>query len=285
MQLDSAIPFPIMVTGSQNPYTGPDLVTALPDEIFQTMASNLDSDDVKALRLTNKAAAAKSEFNLRACRHSATVEMTKDGIRRGLHTLQSQYVSISVNHVIFATSDAQRYAHVDFPVNSDVKALLGHIPNVTILVVRDWTPQGVGATQIICDALAAAPRTKLTDLTIHKCTLTFQLLKNLLNATRQTLRYLILSDISLTDSPFSYAFLSTLKTDFALTRVILGHIHAPSGESFQVLPPRHYTYFQNFPRDGYPGLRRILLCKNEADLDGAAAVQHRFQEILGREGQ
>jgi hypothetical protein len=285
MQPDSAIPVPTMVTNLQAPYTGPDLVTALPAEIFQTMASNLGFEDVKALRLTNKAAAAKSEFNLRACRHSFAVEMTKDGIRRGLHNLQTQYLSVSVTQVIFETSEAQRSAHVDFPVNGDVKALLDHLPNVTTVIVRDWTFQGVGATQIICDALAAAPRAKLTHLTIQKCALTFQGLKDLLNAHRQTLRYLVLGYVYLTDSPFTYAFLSTLKTDFGLTRVVLGHIHAPSGEPFQVLHPRHPVHLRRFSQDGSPEIQIVILCRDEASFTGTAAVQQGFQEILWRQGQ
>ena len=46
MQLNSAIPVPPMVTKSQTPYSGPDLVTALPTEIFQGIASNLDPGSI-----------------------------------------------------------------------------------------------------------------------------------------------------------------------------------------------------------------------------------------------
>jgi hypothetical protein len=78
MQLNTAIPVPTMVTKSQTPYSGPDLVTALPTEIFQGIASNLDAGSIKALRLTNKAVAAKTQFSfVSTCRQSMTIDMTK----------------------------------------------------------------------------------------------------------------------------------------------------------------------------------------------------------------
>jgi hypothetical protein len=109
MQLNSAIPVPPMVTKSQTPYSGPDLVTALPTEIFQGIASNLDPGSIKALRLTNKAAAAKTQFNfISTCRQSMTIDMTKVGIRRGLHNLQKEFVSTSTKHVTFTTFSTEK---------------------------------------------------------------------------------------------------------------------------------------------------------------------------------
>ena len=104
MQPNTMIPVPAMVTRSQTPYSGPDLMTVLPTEIFQGIASSLDADSIKALRLTNKAAAAKSRYNfVTTCRQSLTIDLTRVGIRRGLHVLQSEFVSASTKHVTFTT--------------------------------------------------------------------------------------------------------------------------------------------------------------------------------------
>lgn len=290
----SAIPVPTAVTKS---YSGPDLMTALPTEVFQGIASFLDADSIKALRLTNKAAAVRSKFNLRACRHSLNVKMTKVGIRRGLHNLQWKCVNASVKEVTFKTyitgrgmlrNGARPNARRNIPIDGDVKALLDHIPNVTTIMLRGYARPGI--PEIICNALTAAPRAKLTYLVIDGCDLKFQVLKNLLNAHRQTLRQLILRDILLTDSPFTYSFLNTLKTDFGLTLVVLEKIYGPSGQLFQVLHPRHFQawsgiYRQAFWQIPYQGLQHFYLGDHFASFTGEAAVQQGFQKILWTEGQ
>ena len=94
MLLDTAIPVPAMMTRSQTPYSGPDMMTVLPAEILQCVGANLDANSIKALRLTNRAAAAKSQSNfVKACRNSVTIDMTKVGMRRGVLNLQMDYVS------------------------------------------------------------------------------------------------------------------------------------------------------------------------------------------------
>jgi hypothetical protein len=138
-QLNSAIPVPTMVVRSQTPNSGPDLVTALPTEIFQSIASHLNADSIKSLRLTNKAAATKSQFNfVETCRQSMTNDMTKVGIRRGLHNLQKEFVSVSTKQVTFTTFSADKgtlqkgllqngsrpNARINLPANGDVKAVL-----------------------------------------------------------------------------------------------------------------------------------------------------------------
>lgn len=143
MQLNSAILVPTMVTKSQTSYSGPDLMTALPTEIFQGIASNLDAGAIKALRLTNKAAAAKTQFNfVSTCKQSMSIDMTKVGIRRGLHHLQKEFVSASTKHVTFTTFSTENgtlqkgllqngsrpNARVNLPANGDVKAVLRHAP-------------------------------------------------------------------------------------------------------------------------------------------------------------
>jgi hypothetical protein len=114
-------------------------VTALPTEIFQSIASHLNADSIKSLRLTNKAAATKSQFNfVETCRQSMTIDMTKVGIRRGLHNLQEEFVSVSTKQVTFTTFSADKgtlqkgllqngsrpNARINLPANGDVKAVL-----------------------------------------------------------------------------------------------------------------------------------------------------------------
>lgn len=274
MQLNPPLPVPAAtVTRSQTPYDGPDLVTALPAEILQRIASNLDAASIKALRLANKAAAVKCEFDLRASRHIATVEMTKDGIRRGLHKLQSQYVKTSIEQVVLKTSSTEHGILQDGD-DDDVKALSDHVSYATTIALEGITCQST--THIICDTFAAAPRANLTRLTISGCTLSFQVLKDILNAHRQTLRYLGLKDISLTDSPFTYEFLTELSTNFGFTQLALDQMHAPSGKPFQTFFPVEgigESKGRRWPKRGFPGLQSYWLEAYDAYFEGPVGVE------------
>jgi hypothetical protein len=82
-----------------------------------------------------------------------TIDMTKVGISRGLHNLQKEFVSTSTKHVTFTTFSTEKgtlqkgllqngsrpNGRVNLPANGDVKAVLGHAPNVTNIVLRDTT--------------------------------------------------------------------------------------------------------------------------------------------------
>lgn len=288
MQLNMAIPVPTMATKSQTPYSGPDLVTALPTEIFQGIASNSNADSIKALRLTIKAAAVKSQFNfVVTCRQSMTVDMTKVGIRRGLHNLQKDFVSASTKHVTFTTFSTEKGAlqkgllqngsrpnsRVNLPTNGDVKAVLGHAPNVTNIVLRDTTSGESLVPQFMCKALATLPRVKLTDLTIDGCTVDCKTLKNLLNAHRHTLRCLVLRNLTITDGDFTYAFLSKLGTDFGLNRLVLDQLYNTDGKCFTV---QHPSKLNSFVVGNY-GTENFLLHEHQCN------DCHKFQGYLLRE--
>ncbi|GAB7336273.1 hypothetical protein MBLNU13_g09028t2 [Cladosporium sp. NU13] len=282
MQLNSAIPVPTMVTRSQTSYSGPDLVTILPSEIFQGVASSLDANSIKALRLTNKAAAAKSQFNfVETCRQSMTIDMTKVGIRRGLHNLQKEFAACSVN----------------LPAKGDVKAVLGHAPNVTNITLQDTTSGAGLVPRFVCKALATLSRAKLADLTIDGCTVDCKTLKNLLNAHRQTLRWLVLRHLTITDGNFTYAFLSILGTDFGLTRLVLGQLHNTAGRCFTVQHPSKLNGFavgnygtenmllhENQCNDCHD-LQRYLLREDMASMTGHAGVQEGIAMIVRAKGR
>ena len=312
MQLNSAILVPTMVTKSQVPYSGPDLVTALPTEIFQGIASNLDAGSIKALRLTNKAAAAKTQFNfISTCRQSMTIDMTKVGISRGLHNLQKEFVSTSTKHVTFTTFSTEKgtlqkgllqngsrpNARVNLPANGDVKAVLGHAPNVTNIVLRDTTSGESLVPQFICKALVTLPCVKLTDLTIDGCTVDCKTLKNLLNAHRQTLRCLVLRDLTITDGDFTYAFLSKLGTDFGLTRLVLDQLYNTTGKRFTIQHPFKLNSFavgnygtENFLLNEHQcndchNFQRYLLREDMASMTGHAGVQEGIAMIVKAKGR
>lgn len=271
MQLNSKIPVPTMVTRSLATYTGPYLLTALPTELMQNVVSNLDAKSIQALRITNKAAAAKCHFSyVKTNLHSLKIDMTKIGMRRGLTNLKQDFVSETTKQVTFATSSthmgtltngARRGARVNSPAKGDLDAILHHMPNVTAIVVRDtsydntiFTTIGYGPAslnrnslrrdtrcnsvvpQSVCTALAAALRTNLRDLTIDGCSISAKTLKSLLLAHRKTLRYLVLRDVIFTDRSFTHAFLKTLAEDFCLDRFVLDGVrnNGARGKLFEV---------------------------------------------------
>ena len=288
MQLNSAIPVPTMVTKSQTSYSGPDLMTALPTEIFQGIASNLDAGFIKALRPTNKAAAINTRFNfVSTCRQSMTIDMAKVGIRRGLHHLRKEFVSASTKHVTFTTFSTENgtldegslqngsrpHARVNLPANGDVKAVLGHAPSVTNIILRDTTTGESLVPQFVCKALASLPRAKLTDLTIDGCTVDCKTLMNLLNAHRHTLRCLVLCSLTITDCNFTYAFLSKLGTDFGITRLVLDQLYNTAGKCFTI---QHPSKLNSFAVGNY-GTENFLLHENQCN------DCHNFQRYLLRE--
>lgn len=312
MQLNTAIPVPTMVTKSQTPYSGPDLVTALPSEIFQGIASTLDAGSIKAPRLTNKAAAAKTQFSfVSTCRQSMTIDMTKVGISRGLHNLQKEFVSASTKHMTFTTFSTEKgtlqkgllqngsrpNARINLPANGDVKAVLGHVPNVTNIVLRDTTSGESLVPQFVCKTLANLPRVKLTDLTIDGCTVDCKTLKNLLNAHRQTLCCLVLRNLTITDGNFTYAFLSKLGTDFGLTRLVLDQLYNTAGKCFTIQHPSKLNSFavgsygtENFLLHEHQcndchNLQRYLLRQDMASVTGHTGVQEGIAMIVKAKGR
>jgi hypothetical protein len=305
MQLNSTIPVPAMVTRSQTPYSGPDLMTVLPTEIFQGISSSLDADSIKALRLTNKAAAAKSQHNfVTTCRQSLTIDMTKAGIRRGLHVLQSEFVSASTKHVTFTTfstrdewlrNGSRPNARAKLPANGDVKGILDHTPNVASIVLRDPTFGSI-VPQVICKALATSPRAKLTDLFIDGCTIDCKTLQNLLYAHRSTLRYLVLRNLSVTNGDLTYAMLSKLGTDFGLTRLVLDRLNDTAGGCFRIYHQsklfRTFTRlrFENavvheFQCNDCHNLQRALLRGKSASMTGHVGVREGIAMIVRAKGQ
>jgi hypothetical protein len=307
MQLNSAIPVPTIVTKSQTPYSGADLVTALPTEIFQGIASNLDADSIKALRLTSKAAAAKSQFNfVEICRQSMTIDMTKVGIRRGLHTLQKEFVGASTKNVTFTTFSTEQgllqngsrpNARANLPANGDIKAILEHAINVTNITLRDTTFGESLVPQSVCKALATLPRVKLTDLSIDGCTVDFKSLQNVLNAHRHTLRCLVLRNLTITNGNFTYAFLSKLGTDFGLTRLVLDQLYSMAGKCFTVQHPSKLNSFavgrygtenlllHEYQCNGCHNLQRYLLREDMASMTGHAGVQEGIVRIVRAKGR
>ena len=312
MQLNSAIPVPTMVTKSQTPYSGADLVIALPTEIFQGIASNLDADSIKALRLASKAAAAKSQFTfVETCRQSMTIDMTKVGIRRGLLNLQKEFVSASTKHVTFTTFSDEKgplqnwllqngfrpNARVNLPANGDIKAILELAINVTNITLRDTTFGESLVPQSVCKALATHPRVKLTDLSIDGCTVDFKTLKNLLNAHRHTLRCLVLRNLTITNGNFTYAFLSQLGTDFGLTRLVLDQLYNVAGKCFTIQHPSKLNSFavgrygtENLLLHEYQcndchNLQRYLLREDMASMTGHAGIQEGIVRIVRAKGR
>lgn len=307
MQLNSAIPVPNMVVRSQTPYSGPDLVTALPTELFQSIASHLNADSIKSLRLANKAAAAKSQFNfVETCRQSMTIDMTKVGIRRGLHNLQKEFVGASTKQVTFTTFSTEKgtlqngsrpNSRINLPANGDVKAVLEHVPNVTNIVLRDTTSGGSLVPQSVCKALATTPRAKLTDLTIDGCTVDCKALKSLLNAHRSTLSCLLLRNLTITNGNFTYTFLSKLGTDFKLTRLVLDQLYNTAGKCFQVYHPSKlvgvvagsYSYkgamVHDYQCNDCHDLQRSLLRVDSASMTGQIGVQEGIAMIIRAKGR
>ena len=114
--------------------------------------------------------------------------MTKVDIRRGLHNLQKEFVTTSTKHLTFTTfvtengtlqkgmlqNGCRPNAHVNFPANVDVKAVLGRAPNVTHITLRNSTSGANLVPQFVCKALATLPRAKVTDLTIDGCTVDYK---------------------------------------------------------------------------------------------------------------
>jgi hypothetical protein len=282
-------------------------VTALPTEIFQSIASNLSADSIRAFRLTNKAAAAKSQFNfVDTCRQSMTIDMTKVGVRRGLHNLRSEFVSASTKHVTFTTfstpqgtlqNGSRANARVNLPANGDIKAVMDHTPNVTSIVLRDTTSGKSLVTQFVCKALATSPRAKLTDLTIDGCTVGCKTLTSLLSVHRLSLCCLVLRNLTITDGDFTYAFLSKLGTDFGLTRLVLDQLCTTSGECFQVYHPsklfrvtRGSYWYESaevleYQCNDCHNLQRCVLRQNSASMAGHAGVQKGIARIVKAKGR
>jgi hypothetical protein len=305
MWLNSAVSVSTMATKSQTPYSGPDLITTLPTELLERIGSSLDTDSIKALRLTNRDAAAKTHFLfVKTCYQSVTIDMTKIGVRRALLCLRSNFVSISVKHMSFTSfiTSAQWVrkgfrpnSPVDLPANSDIERVLNHLPNVDTVVLRDINCISV-VSQAVCEALAAAPRAKLTDLTLDGCIISKKTLQDLLNAHRQTLRYLCISNVTVTEGSFTYTFLNTLK-DFGLTRLVLDHIVNNRGKHFRVykearlrgirMGSHRYEGVQVHEYDcgKCEKLQRYLLREESASMTGHAGVQEGIAKILKFKGR
>lgn len=293
MELNSVIPVPTMVTHSLLPYAPPsrDLLTAVPAEVMEHIASNLDASSIRAFRITNKAAKEKCEFSfVKACLHTLNIVSTKIGFRRGLKHVQTEWAGTALKQVIFTMPEQSNGIRPDskfiVPSRSDIKAVIENIPNITTLVLRDPTGWS-GMSNTLCQALTNSPRKNLTDLTIDGCMLSVRALTTLLNAHRKTLRYLVLRNVQCKDGDYIQDLLKSLASDFDLATLVLDSL-VEKQFKFTMVDPSLLTPNNNYclsvsrkaKKTGV--LQRYVLMQDSASMTGRGGVKDGIARILKR---
>jgi len=283
-----------MANLSTSPSTGPDRLTSLPAELLQQVASYLSPYSVMALRITNKAASDKTFINfIETCLHSLTVQTTAPGVKFALRSLKIQGASKATTRMTFMyppTTDSLRSTSLaGIPSQADLKALLAQLPNATSITIRDNTAHGLNVWKL-CSALTTTP-TKLTHLTLDSCAMPGSTLLQLLSAGSETLSYVALRNIHLTDSTSFKTVLLLLVQSCSLNRLVLDSLSkGDSREQTITMISRQALNTQRFPADHVtrtwtslipPGIaQQYTMSASLATMTGVDGVRRGLRGIL-----